>query len=135
VLDSTFDDVRTGILMDQKPKNSEKQASVTLLNVQHRNVGTMVTAKTTGTTLRGGTGVIDAWFLGNTFSEARGEDPSSGLSNQKDAFLRGSARDALKPQIPDGLRYSGGESYGYYARSRPQYENVDQGLVPDAKGE
>ncbi|KAK1758023.1 pectin lyase fold/virulence factor [Echria macrotheca] len=139
VVDSSFERVKTGILLDQRPQKSKKQASLTLLNVQYTDVGTMVSATASRSVLEGGSRYLDSWFVGNLFveSDARKSDSDveSGLNDQKDSFGDGVWDEKLRPKVPQGLLNAQNPGNGYFDRSRPQYEDRSDFFVPNAKGD
>lgn len=69
VLDSTFSSVKTAIIFNTAPKKSPKQASLGLINVEYKDVGDIVFTGDSATGLRGGSGLLASWFIGNTFSD------------------------------------------------------------------
>ena len=131
VLDSNFQGVKTAVLLSSGPKKSDKQTSLSIINVRYQNVGTMVSAANSGASLQGGSGTISSYFIGNTFSDA---GSTSGFSTQKDAFVNGAkAAPRLEPAITNGLGTNADNSGGYYSRGKPQYEGRNDWLVPSAK--
>ncbi|KAK1835559.1 glycoside hydrolase family 55 protein [Podospora conica] len=138
VLDSTFNSVKTAIVFNTAPKKSPKQASLSLLNVEYKDVGDMVFTGDPATNLRGGAGHLTSWFIGNTFSDVGqggGASKLPSLNSQKDAFVAGKPGGVrLDPNIPSGLRRPG-KAGSIFARSKPQYEDRHDFLVPTAKGD
>ncbi|KAK3325001.1 hypothetical protein B0H66DRAFT_587854 [Apodospora peruviana] len=124
VLDSKFSNVKTGILVSQVPQKSKHQANVSLLNVQYESVGTMVSSSFSNATMSGGTGSVDSWFIGNTYTDGEA---------QRGSWSNGKSGGATK--IPADLLYSGPASGGYFARSKQQYSGSTGWIAPTAKGD
>jgi hypothetical protein len=128
VLDSRFESVTTGILIDTSPKASKEQDTLELLNVQFTNVPTMVLSQNSNVRLEGGTGRIQSWFIGKTYAQGT-TGRRGGPANGQSGLSLG-----LEVTIPEGLRASGAEDSGYFSRAKPQYQGVTNWLIPDAKG-
>lgn len=144
VLDSTFSSVKTAIVLNTAivfntaPKKSPKQASLGLINVEYKDVGDIVFTGDSATGLRGGSGLLASWFIGNTFSDVGqggGASGSPSLNSQKDAFVAGTPGGLrLNPDIPSGLRRPGKAGY-IFARPKPQYDSLKSFVVPTARGD
>jgi len=127
VVDSMFSGSKIGILMNPGPNESGKQAVIEVLNTRYQGVGTMVSAPGSGgAQLRGGKGQIDAWIIGNTYTDGKAGPAGAWSNGQLAAF-----------KVPQELQFADSRTAGYYTRSKPQYANrpVGDWIIPTAKGE
>jgi len=127
VMDSQFDNVQTGILVDTQPVNSEEQVTVVLLNTAYTNTRTLVDSKSSGAYLNGGSnGYVESYFVGKTYSEGSSKN---GFSNSETGDATG-----IHYSIPQELRFAFEKTAGVYSRSRPQYLDENNWMVVEAAG-
>lgn len=107
VLDSSFWNVDTGISIDQ----AKDAVSLTVKNLHYINVGTTIESKASGAILKGGSGQIDNWILGNAYE---------GPDYKQNKINGDSSAAATIPDTPS-LQASSGS---YFIRARPQYESL-----------
>lgn len=131
LLDCEFDNVGTGVLLDQNPLVSKEQSTLILLNVAYRNTDVVADSHVSGARLRGGSsGRVESWFIGYTYRESE-------LQIKAGVFADGVGGGSLGVELdtPDSLLFTGPANAGYFTRSRPQYEDTTEWTVAtDAKG-
>lgn len=122
VMDSTFKDTRTGIFLNHNPKRSDRQSTVTLQNIHHINVETVVRSETSRAELKGGGDArVPSWIIGSTYPSEK----------DKGKFRNGESGSDLRFKPPSGLFVNGKPESGVYSRSRNQYADRTNWVVPE----
>ncbi len=118
-LDSSFNNVGTGFELSAPTTNGK--VTLNLFNVILTNVQTGVRYKGGYTLLAGGTQTIKAWGVGKRYDTTHGE--AAGVWQDGTHY----------PHTPDIIPSLTDGSNGFFARTKPQYENIDAGNFANLK--